>query len=241
MALYDQQEEQYLNELHVVQEELQDVEYVRLGLQNAMEELRTQLRSITEERRTLQRREKKLQSDLRKIQNKNKVIALTNEEYNTTCEDKCTICWDSHKMGDTCLTSCKHSFGLRCIRQWWANKTNRTCPTCRASVPYIFKYKNSRTTRQSQQQQPIEGDIESDDDEVEFVEEQQPVPMEIIEDPVEIMENPVEEIVVEYGNNYEDLEYETVPENVEQGLRVYDDYMVLNGSVIYFCSDNLSL
>lgn len=57
--------------------------------------------------------------------------------------DKCAICLDSMSMNDSCrLYECNHSFHKDCIRIWFGNKNNITCPNCRAKcdVDRYFKY-----------------------------------------------------------------------------------------------------
>lgn len=51
-------------------------------------------------------------------------------------KDSCTICCKKHSKNCTVILSCSHIFGIKCFNKWADvcidNKTNVTCPICRA-------------------------------------------------------------------------------------------------------------
>lgn len=63
-------------------------------------------------------------------------------------QNNCSVCLESMGMNDSCrLYECNHSFHKDCIRIWFGNKNNITCPNCRAvcDVDRYFKYNKYKT------------------------------------------------------------------------------------------------
>ncbi|BAT22735.1 hypothetical protein [Yellowstone lake phycodnavirus 3] len=46
---------------------------------------------------------------------------------------ECPICYISLDIGETCKTSCDHTFHRTCLRTWYSRNTS--CPMCRAPAP----------------------------------------------------------------------------------------------------------
>lgn len=60
---------------------------------------------------------------------------VTNDIYNSLCQDTCAICLSNHTNGETILTECGHYYGKECWCAWIENVKGDTCPTCRALHP----------------------------------------------------------------------------------------------------------
>lgn len=61
-------------------------------------------------------------------------------------KDMCAICFDQCCDGESTTLECNHSFHNHCIKQWFGNKTEITCPCCRhvCDTDRYFRYTKYR-------------------------------------------------------------------------------------------------
>jgi len=76
------------------------------------------------------------------------VKSICRETFNAFCDDVCAICLETHIVGDSVETECRHMFGKDCWKNWIAssNANNHTCPSCRKADPTIISFKVMRRT-----------------------------------------------------------------------------------------------
>jgi len=69
------------------------------------------------------------------------LVKLTREELDTSMEDACSICMESHAIGETILTDCGHRYGAECFSAWRKQRnTCVQCPLCKTDCLRVTKY-----------------------------------------------------------------------------------------------------
>jgi hypothetical protein len=78
-----------------------------------------------------------------------KVCSLSKDKFEALCDNQCSICYETHKTGDSIITDCNHQFGNVCFTTW-SNSNNvnsKTCPCCRKKNPKITSFKKRNYTK----------------------------------------------------------------------------------------------
>lgn len=80
------------------------------------------------------------------VKGRKKVIkTISKKEMEKCLDDKCVICLDDHKKGNSLTTSCNHSFG-KCCFESWSKKCKKDgnilkCPLCKRENPTTTSFK----------------------------------------------------------------------------------------------------
>jgi hypothetical protein len=77
--------------------------------------------------------------------------AIGAAKFNANCLKNCSICWETHTIGESVITDCSHCFGKQCWQTWMTHPNgNQKCPECRKHAPTTVFY-SQRAERKSKQ------------------------------------------------------------------------------------------
>jgi len=140
------------NRFAIARNEAEETEQQRIRREKSeMREVFQRLKEVEKEQKRLEKelifKEKRCMKLIKKPSIKRVSKSMKDLPINT----ECSICIQTPKLIDSCLTNCKHKFCKSCLDQWinGINGVNDECPMCRDTITnvHIFKYYSPPTSK----------------------------------------------------------------------------------------------